>query len=462
MTVTPDEFKHTALTISPSDPPRPPPLNLSTSEDQNRRLAKLELKHQQAQAHSHSHSHSHSHESGPGSLSSPASSSSHSYSHRQANGPTSPKDLLPTPPPPSRLLVVGTVTFYLVAALVMVMVNKWVLNSIPAPLFFLFCQLVIAVILLKACAWFGIFSLPVVHLAVCKALVPLITINVLGLTFNTYCLQYVDSSFYQVARGLILPFTVLASYLFLGTRSSLKIHISIAIVCIGFVLGVSSERLTVSHLGVALGVFSSLTTSIHAIIMKQALSKVSGTIDMTYYTNLLSAFVILPLIIIMGETGTVLELVKTDGAGGLRTFLVGTVVTGIFGFLICVAGVLSIKVTSPVTHMISSAVRGVFQTALSALIFGDVITTGRLGSIVIILAGSIYYTWVKDQELDAARHSKPAVAERYPMRDMHEAEALVVNVDRSNEEEMDDDDRELAEAARALGIDPHHDPSSTS
>lgn len=47
---------------------------------------------------------------------------------------------------------------------------------------------------------------------------------------------------------------------------------------------------------------------------------------------------------------------------------------GVFGFLICIAGFVSIKVTSPVTHMISAAVRGVIQTFLGYELFGDVIT----------------------------------------------------------------------------------------
>ncbi len=46
---------------------------------------------------------------------------------------------------------------------------------------------------------------------------------------------------------------------------------------------------------------------------------------------------------------------------------------GIVGFLICVAGLLSIKVTSPVTHMFSSAVRSVLQTILGVNLFGDVL-----------------------------------------------------------------------------------------
>lgn len=44
------------------------------------------------------------------------------------------------------------------------------------------------------------------------------------------------------------------------------------------------------------------------------------------------------------------------------------------GFLICIAGFLSIKITSPITHMVSAAVRGVLQTLLSVAFFADVIT----------------------------------------------------------------------------------------
>lgn len=78
------------------------------------------------------------------------------------------------------------------------------------PLFFLFCQLGIAVILLQLCALFGASSspppsherapadshsatgymkLPRIDVTACKSLWPLIACNVLGLAFNTYCLR---------------------------------------------------------------------------------------------------------------------------------------------------------------------------------------------------------------------------------------------------------------------------------
>jgi GDP-fucose transporter C1 len=40
-----------------------------------------------------------------------------------------------------------------------------------------------------------------------------------------------------------------------------------------------------------------------------------------------------------------------------------------------IASLLSIKITSPITHMVSSAVRGVAGSVLAVLLFKDVITT---------------------------------------------------------------------------------------
>jgi GDP-fucose transporter C1 len=220
----------------------------------------------------------------------------------------------------------------------------------------------------------GYFTIPKIYLSTCKGLIPLISINVTGLIFNTYCLSYVDASFYQVARGLVLPFTVLFSYLLLKSHSSMGVLGSVAIVCFGFFLGVTSQHLHASPLGTMLGVFSSLTTSVHAIIVKKSLSVVKGsTMDLVYYNNLLSAILLSPLILFSGESEAVLQMVAVGGAP-LKTFIMGAMITGVFGFLICIAGFLSIKVTSPVTHMISSAVRGVIQTFLGMWCFGDIVT----------------------------------------------------------------------------------------
>jgi len=104
--------------------------------------------------------------------------------------------------------------------------------------------------------------------------------------------------------------------------------------------------------------------------------------------------------------------------------------------MMSIASLLSIKITSPITHMVSSAVRGVAASLLGLWLFADIISrcvglpafyfvelvsfvftlfsvhSGRVASIATILLGSIYYTWVKHVE------SQPAKYDRVPLEDV--------------------------------------------
>ncbi|CAE6431332.1 unnamed protein product [Rhizoctonia solani] len=320
--------------------------------------------------------------------------------------------------PASRIKVAATVVFYLVAAIAMVVANKWVLNETKTPLFFLLAQLVIACVLFLICHVFGLLKLPRnLDMHIVKGLAPLIACNVLGLSFNNYCLKYVDASFYQVARGLVLPITVATSAVLIHSRPSLKVLGACALVTAGFFVGVLLDRSTApagstttspSLIGIFFGVLSSFTTALLAVVIKSCLPVVGNSaLDLAWYNNLLSAVVLAPLILVVGEGPDVMDLLfgtasltKTStGMTAFDTFLYGSAITGLFGFLINIAGFMSIKVTSPITHMVSSAVKGVLQSILGVWFFHDVISGGRGTSIGLILLGSIYYTWVKNQEV---------------------------------------------------------------
>lgn len=78
--------------------------------------------------------------------------------------------------------------------------NKTVLNSTPdVPLFFLFLQLLIAVLLLHVTALFSSrIEIPQWDSYTAKKLLPVVTINIVGLVFNTLCLREVEATFFQV------------------------------------------------------------------------------------------------------------------------------------------------------------------------------------------------------------------------------------------------------------------------
>jgi len=162
-----------------------------------------------------------------------------------------------------------------------------------------------------------------------------------------------------------------------------------------------------SLLSLAYGILSSLFIAFHAVLIKMSLPYCNNsTIQLAWWTNAGSAVLLLPFVILFGEHSTLRAMIA-DPHWDATVFVWGSLVTGFFGFLLCIAGLLSIRVTSPITHMFSSAARSVLQTVIGVTYFGDLITTNRATSIIVIVGGTLFYTWVKAMETPSAppRHT---------------------------------------------------------
>ncbi|KAI8990456.1 hypothetical protein BD414DRAFT_483702 [Trametes punicea] len=323
--------------------------------------------------------------------------------------------------------VAGVVTFYMSAALVMVFVNKAVMISSPdLPLLFLLIQLTLAVVLLHGASVItSKVEIPKLELRTAKKLAPVTIVNVVGLVFNLLCLRGVDASFFQIARGLQLPLTIVVSSLHGRSLPSRLVISAAAIVTTGFFIGLAPNSLSVdrlheapSRLSIIYGVLSSLFIAIHAVLIKYSLPHAQNSaIQLAYWQNLGSALMLAPFILLQGELSKLSELMTTP-TWNAEVFVWGSIVTGIFGFLLCVAGLLSIKITSPVTHMFSSAARSAIQTLLGVWLFNDLLTANRAISILLIALGTMFYTWVKSIE------NTPAPA-KASLKDDVEANAAV-------------------------------------
>lgn len=170
---------------------------------------------------------------------------------------------------------------------------------------------------------------------------------------------------FQIARGLVLPLTILVSSVHTRKIPVPKVIAAAIVVTLGFAIGVvPSKNLPTksipSTLSLIYGVLSSLFIAIHAVLIKSSLPYCNNsTIELAWWTNVGSAILLLPFVVFDGELLKVWDKFNNDATWDFSVFLWGTLVTGVFGFLLCVAGLLSIKVTSPITHMFSS-VRIVF------------------------------------------------------------------------------------------------------
>jgi GDP-fucose transporter C1 len=140
----------------------------------------------------------------------------------------------------------------------------------------------------------------------------------------------------------------------------MKVIAAAVVVTSGFALGITpSKNLPTKSIPSAVsliyGVLSSLFIAIHAVLIKSSLPYCNNsTIQLAWWTNVGSAVMLFPFVVLNGEFFKLWDMFSSDTTWNFSVFLWGSLVTGVFGFLLCVAGLLSIKVTSPITHMFSS------------------------------------------------------------------------------------------------------------
>lgn len=310
--------------------------------------------------------------------------------------------------------IIKAVLLYLCSSIAMVIVNKMVLKKVETPILFLWGQLVVASLILKTMANFNIIEISGITYPIMKKMIPLVTINILGLTLNTLCLHQVDTTIYQIARSLVLPITVSLNPIFSQETISRKVRISCGIIIIGFSIGIfgdlfnnqnADKKLSISPLGIVFGILSAFSTALHSFIIKHSFETFneSNSFDLVYLNNALSSAFMTPLIVI--EYINIHRFVDNFKFAPF-ILLIGVVITGIIGLVINYAGFLQIKITSPLTHTVSSSARGVLQTLSAWFFLNETISTCRAMGIFVTLFGSACYS--REKYLEQQRKNEIA------------------------------------------------------
>ncbi|EFN60768.1 Probable GDP-fucose transporter [Camponotus floridanus] len=308
------------------------------------------------------------------------------------------------------IYITFVIAAYWIISILTVFVNKALLSSkavnLDAPLFVTWFQCivstVICIILRKLSQWFPGY----IEIAdgspfkkdVLKKVLPLSLLFTGMIATNNLCLKYVGVAFYYIGRSLTTVFNVVFTYILLGQKTSFKCIMCCAVIVSGFWLGVDQEHVagSLSILGTFFGVLGSLSLSLYSIRLKQTLPAVNNDIWLlSYYNNVYSIIIFIPLMIISGEPTIVYNYEKL----GYPLFWGAMTIGGVFGFAIGYFTALQIKVTSPLTHNVSGTAKACAQTVLATYWFNEEKSFLWWISNIIVLTASAFYARIRQLDL---------------------------------------------------------------
>lgn len=316
--------------------------------------------------------------------------------------------------------IVLVVTLYWIISISTVFVNKTLLSSttinLNAPLFVTWTQCVISTLICIGLSVISDFFPNIVQFPkstpfaseTIKNVLPLSFLFILMIGFNNLCLTYVGVSFYFLSRSLTTVFNVIFTYLILNVTTSRNAIFCCILIIIGFFLGIDQENFigSFSLTGTIYGVLGSLSLSLYSIHTKKILKSVDNHILLlSYYNNLYSSILFLPLILLNGEFKALSNYDFNDSS-----FWMLITIGGIFGFSIGFVTTLQIQVTSPLTHNISGTAKACAQTVIATYWYNEVKPFLWWFSNFVVLFASAAYARIKQLEMAKEHNKRPLSA----------------------------------------------------
>lgn len=237
-----------------------------------------------------------------------------------------------------------------------------------------------------------------INLETCKVVFPLSILYIGMLLLNNFCLKYVGVAFYFVSRSLTTVFNVVFTYFLINEPVSGGAFACCGFIVLGFMLGIDQESVigSLSVIGVAFGVASSLFTSLFTIYTKKILAKLDKNIwVLVLYNNMNAILLCTPLLIVHGDVQVLISEKLIN-----PSFWFVLSVSGLMAFFISIVTNASIKYTSPLTHNISGTAKACFQTVIAVIYKSDHKSFLWWLSNITILVASAMYSRIKQKEME--------------------------------------------------------------
>jgi drug/metabolite transporter (DMT)-like permease len=223
----------------------------------------------------------------------------------------------------------------------------------------------------------------------------------LNIAVGNVSLQYVSVNFNQVLRSLVPVLILWAEvYVLRGKTISQRRQWAVWPVVLGVALAYAGDRWTVTFIGVVSTLLCVLLAALKVIVSSQLLtgSLKMHPLELLGYMAPAALVQCLFLSFVTGEMATIRQRLDLNPLTGNWKASFVLIVSGILAFLLNISALQAYKLTSPLTACIASSVKNVLMIVLGTILFHTTVTLLNGAGILIVLAGSSYYSYLATTE----------------------------------------------------------------
>uniref|UniRef100_A0A7S0N4D7 Sugar phosphate transporter domain-containing protein n=1 Tax=Pyramimonas obovata TaxID=1411642 RepID=A0A7S0N4D7_9CHLO len=305
--------------------------------------------------------------------------------------------------------------------------NKQVLSAFPFPTTCTFVHLLTACSLMSLAWLLRVKKAPKkVNRAMVDQIVPLSCMHLLGFLFTNMSLGAVNVSLTHTIKSLEPFFTVVLSWLFLGSVPSFLTTLTLVPIVAGVVIA-SATDLSFNWYGFLTAMASNVALQSRNVISKKYMVESSldsleignnqplDEINLFASISIGASIMMLPLVLLMDGSSLMLRFQEL-GAGLVSLDTVGkTIIAGISRTGDVLASYALLSRLNPVTHSVSNCVKRVVVIAVSILFFKTQASHWNIIGTAIALSGVFAYSMAKRVSQDRRPELTAAVEAKRPL-----------------------------------------------
>ncbi|KAH0485906.1 MAG: uncharacterized protein KVP18_002422 [Porospora cf. gigantea A] len=210
---------------------------------------------------------------------------------------------------------------------------------------------------------------------------------------NNICLKLVGPAELDVAKGTVLLFSVVTSYVFLNTKQTHLAMLGVGVVTSAFLLNGARYIEQPEKLGsLAIGCFTALSGSLQAVLSKKVMKHVDFKATVLLHYNSVVSLILLPALVYIYSPESYVKLAKSPLS------LVILFPCGMVGLTINLLTQVTLKFFSPLSFNIIGQFKNLFQSIVSMAVGAAVRNPALIAPLTLKFVGSLIYVVAKQIE----------------------------------------------------------------